>query len=202
MINSIFLNSHTFKAVNRSQSCTMEKLNMSSNLERFSKYIAGDWTNFKQSNEFPALWSYIHVCYQPLPVNFLGTPSFYVESAYDYSLDKPYKTAIVSIKETTNRIEMKNYKIKQPERFWLGAHQPSLLNNLERVDIIQLPSICDTMFEYNVDKKTYLGKTRPGKKCVIMRGEIQTYLDSRLTISHNSYSSWDIGREVKSNEQI
>ena len=89
------------------------KLDMSSNLERFSSYLNGDWNNRQQSIEFPALWSYIHVCYHRLPDDFLGSPSFYVESAYDYSLDKPYKTAIIALNESDNKIEMENFKIKQ-----------------------------------------------------------------------------------------
>jgi hypothetical protein len=176
--------------------------NMSSNLEQFSDYIKGDWSNKKQSMEFPALWSYIYVCYQRLPENFLGSPSFYVESAYDYSLDKPYKTAIVALCEIDNKIEMHNYKVKQPERFWFGAHDSSLLGNLSQEDIIKLPSICDTIFEYIDDKKNYEGKTRPGKKCVIMRGDLVTYLDSRIIVSQDSYSSWDIGRNIDNDNQV
>merc|ERR1711908_33208 len=89
-----FFTSRTFNFKNR----LSINIKMSSNLEKFSEYINGDWSNREQSMEFPALWSHIHVCYRRLPDNFIGSPSFYVESAYDYSLDKPYKTAIVALK--------------------------------------------------------------------------------------------------------
>lgn len=205
MISFIFLKLSTFKAINHInhiKKCRLNTIKMSANIERFSNYLNGDWTNYKQATEFPALWAHIHVCYQLLPIDFLGTRSFYVESSYNYSLDKPYKTAVVSIKETEKGIEMQNYKIIQPERFWFGAHDPSLLANLKQTDLFKLPTICDTLFEYNEEEKIYLGKTRPGKKCLIIRGEIKTYLDSRIVISRNDYSSWDIGREIESGEQI
>jgi|Transcript_2936 hypothetical protein len=202
MISFVFLNFSTFNAISHSKNCRLNTIKMSAIVERFSNYLIGDWTNYKQATEFPALWSHIHVCYQPLPINFLGTQSFYVESSYNYSLDKPYKTAVVSIKESEKGIEMQNYKIMQPERFWFGAHEPSLLTDLQQIDLFQLPNICDTIFEYNEEKEIYFGKTRPGKKCLIIRGEKKTYLDSRMVISRNEYSSWDIGREIESDEQI
>jgi len=186
----------------RSGNFKVTPFNMSSNLRQFSNYLKGDWSNKKQSMEFPALWSHIHVCYQRLPEDFLGSPSFYVESAYDYSLDKPYKTAIVALYEIENKIEMQNYKVKQPERFWFGAHDSSLLGDLSQDDIIKLPSICDTIFEYGEGKKNYEGKTRPGKKCIIMRGNLKTYLDSRIIVSEDSYSSWDIGRDIENDNQV
>ena len=178
------------------------KLKMSSNLEKFSSYLTGDWNNRQQSMEFPALWAHIHVCYCRLPDDFLGLPSFYVESAYDYSLDKPYKTAVIALNEVGQKIEMENFKIKQPEQFWYGSHDPCLLKNLGKDDIMKLPSICDTIFEYNEKKNLFNGQTRPGKKCVIVRGGQKTYLDSRIIVSSEIYSSWDIGRDVETDEQL
>ena len=178
------------------------RIKMSSNIEKFSTYLVGDWNNYQQSQDFPALWSHIHVCYQKLPSNFMEQSSFYVESAYDYSLDKPYKTGVIAIQEVDGKIEMQNFKVKQPEKFWYGSHDPSLLKNLEPEDLIKLPNICDTIFEYDNEKDEYEGQTRPGKKCIIQRGDKQTYLDSRIIVSKNSYSSWDIGRDLLSDEQI
>ena len=179
-----------------------KKLIMSLNLERFSYYLRGNWNNKRQSMEFPALWSHIHVCYHRLPDSFLGSPSFYVESAYDYSLDKPYKTTIIALNELDDKIEMENFKIKKPEQFWYGSHDPSLLKNLNKNDLIKLPNICDTIFEYTENKNLYNGRTRPGKKCVIVRGGQKTYLDSRIIISPETYSSWDIGRELETDKQV
>ena len=51
-------------------------------------------------------------------------------------------------------------------------------------------------------KKIYEGRTRPGKKCLIMRGNIKTYLDSRIIVSPTTYSSWDIGRDIENDNQV
>ena len=202
MISSISYLKSSSKYIRHNQNFIAKNCNMTSNLEKFSNHLKGDWSNKKQSMEFPALWSHIHVCYHRLPDELLGTPSFYVESAYDYSLDKPYKTAIVSLSEVNDKIEMQNYKVKQPEQFWFGAHDPSLLKSLNQDDMIKLPSICDTVFEYMKDKKLYEGKTRPGKNCIILRGNLKTYLDSRIIVSRNNYSSWDIGRNLENDDQV
>lgn len=202
MITCISYLKLSLKPIRHGQNFIGLNCNMSSNLDRFSEYLKGDWSNKQQSMDFPALWSHIHVCYCRLPDELLGSPSFYVESAYDYSIDKPYKTAIISLSEIDDKIEMQNYKIKQPEQFWFGAHEPSLLRNLSQNDVIKLPSICDTVFEYVNDKQLYEGKTRAGKKCIIVRGNLKTYLDSRIIVSQNSYSSWDIGRNLEDDTQV
>jgi CpeT protein len=202
MINCALLFNHPLIFTLRVKNYGHQNLTMSTNMNRFSEHLTGDWNNKRQSSEFPALWSHIHVCYQPLPVKIFGSPSFYVESAYDYSLDKPYKTAIVTLEEIDHKIEMKNFKIKHPEKFWFGAHDPSLLIDLKKDDTFKLPEICDTIFEYIDSKKIYEGRTRPGKKCLIMRGNIKTYLDSRIIVSPSTYSSWDIGRDIENDNQV
>jgi hypothetical protein len=202
MISSIFVTNHSLTFPVRRNNHLFENFKMVSDLEKFSSFLKGDWSNKQQSMEFPALWSHIHVCYQSLPDTLFNTPSFYVESAYDYSLDKPYKTAIVALKKVGDAIEMQNYKIKQPEKYWYGSYDSKLLSDLNENDIIKLPSICDTIFKYDTDEKIYKGKTRPGKKCVILRGNLKTYLDSRITISEDSYSSWDIGRDLETDIQV
>ena len=35
-----------------------------------------------------------------------------------------------------------------------------------------------------------------------MRGNIKTYLDSRIIVSPTTYSSWDIGRDIENDNQV
>jgi len=171
-------------------------------MEKFSSYLKGDWNNREQSLDFPALWSHIHVCYHPLPMDLLNGPSFYVESAYDYMLDKPYKTAVVQLVENGEIIEMNNFRVIQPEEFWYGSHDPSLLTGLNIKRLTQLPSVCNTIFEYDAEAQLFSGFTKPGKKCIIARNGKKTYLDSRILLGKEFYSSWDIGRDVENDEQL
>mmetsp|Transcript_10005 Transcript_10005/g.22821 ORF Transcript_10005/g.22821 Transcript_10005/m.22821 type:complete len:223 (+) Transcript_10005:73-741(+) len=171
-------------------------------IEKFSKYIEGDWNNYKQNQKFPSLWSHIRVCYRALSVEKIGPYSFYVESAYDYMLDKPYKTAVVKLIEKKGFIEMINFKLKRPEEFWFASRDPSLLADLSEKDLIKLNEDCNSIFYYKDFEDTFYGFTKPGKKCLILRDGIKTYLDSRITLSKDQYSSWDIGRDCKNDLQL
>jgi hypothetical protein len=175
---------------------------MSSNLENFIKYISGEWSNKKQSEEFPALWAHIHVCYRPLPYDLLGMNSFYIESAFDYMIDRPYKTAVMGLDEKDNLIEAKNFRVIKPEEFWYGSYDNSLLKNMTKERLIETPSICSTIFDYKKDEDLYVGFTKPGKKCIINVNDKKTYLDSRITLKKDQYTSWDIGRDLDNDTQI
>merc|ERR1711966_639003 len=129
-------------------------------------------------------------------------PSFYVESAYDYMLDKPYKTAVIELEEKEGLIEMNNFRISQPEEFWFGSHDPSLLKGLSKERLVQLPPVCNTVFEYNSKEDFFKGFTKPGKQCLITRNKKKTYLDSRIILGKDFYSSWDIGRDVENDNQL
>ena len=45
-------------------------------------------------------------------------------------------------------------------------------------------------------------KLVPEKKCVIVRGGQKTYLDSRIIVSPETYSSWDIGKDSETDKQV
>mmetsp|Transcript_42502 Transcript_42502/g.66567 ORF Transcript_42502/g.66567 Transcript_42502/m.66567 type:complete len:220 (-) Transcript_42502:3940-4599(-) len=171
-------------------------------MERFTNYISGAWTNSKQAEEFPALWSKINVSYSKLPQELLDGESFYVESAYHYMLDQPYKTGVVLLKLKDDIIEMKNYKIIQPEDFWYGSYNKNLLKSMKSDRLVELPDYCNTVFSYCDKEDIFNGRTKPGKKCIIPRNGLKTYLDSRITLEKDSYSSWDIGRNLSNDEQI
>jgi hypothetical protein len=175
---------------------------MSDNLDRFLSYISGEWSNKKQATQFPVLWSHIQVCYRPLDFNILEGHSFYVESAYDYSLDQPYKNGVLLVKEKNGLLEVCNFKITGSEDFWYGSYDPTLLKNLSKERLIQLPAECNTEFNYDMNRDLFIGKTKPGKNCIIPRKNNQTYLDSTFLLEKNQYSSLDIGRDIESNEQI
>ncbi|AFP65495.1 cpeT-like protein (nucleomorph) [Chroomonas mesostigmatica CCMP1168] len=179
-----------------------KKLVMSSHLNKFIDYISGEWSNKEQASKFPSLWSRIQVCYRPLDVNFLKGHSFYVESAYDYSLDQPYKNGVLLVEEKDDILELCNFKIIGSEDFWYGAYDPTLLKDLTVDRLIKLPIECNTEFQYDTEKDLFIGKTKPGKKCIIPRKNNTTFLDSTFLLEKNKYSSLDIGRDVETEAQI
>jgi hypothetical protein len=175
---------------------------MSSNLNKFVDYISGEWSNKKQASEFPSLWSHIQVCYRPLDFELLQGYSFYVESAYDYSLDQPYKNGVLLVKEKDNLLEISNFKIVGSEDFWYGAYDNSLLKDLTKNRLIPLPEECNTEFYFDNEKDLFVGKTKPGKNCIIPRKNQKTFLDSTFLLEKDKYSSLDIGRDVENEKQI
>lgn len=175
---------------------------ITSSLGRFNEFISGEWSNKKQATKFPALWSQIKVCYRPLNFEFLNGHSFYVESAYDYSLDQPYKSGVLLVEEKENYLELSNFKIIGPEDFWYGSYDVSLLEQLSIERLIQLPKECNTEFTYDLKKDIYVGKTKTGKKCIISGKNKKTFLDSTFVLQKNHYFSLDIGRDIENGEQI
>jgi hypothetical protein len=99
-------------------------------------------------------------------------------------------------------IEAKNFRVIKPEEYWFGSYENSLLKTLNKNRLIETPSICSTIFEYKQDEDMFTGITRPGKKCIINVENKKTYLDSRITLNANQYTSWDIGRDVTNDIQV
>ena len=125
----------------------IQSFKMLNEMENFIVKISGEWSNKFQSQNFPALWAHIHVCYRPLPYDLLGMDSFYIESAFDYMLDKPYKTAVMGLTKKDHLIEAKNFRIIKPEEYWFGSYDDSVLKTLNKNRLIETPSICSTIFE-------------------------------------------------------
>jgi CpeT/CpcT family (DUF1001) len=178
------------------------------NAARFARFLAADWHNPEQSKLNPQGWAHIHVSFHPLKNSILHGYAFYAESAYDYNLGLPYKTSVVLIvdapaTEGTNTLELASFKIKSPEEFWMGAHEPDLLEMLTGDMLTPLSDKCNTAFVWIEDEQKYIGTSRPGKQCIIQRrSEAATYLDSRIILSRDSYSPWDIGRDVNTDEYV
>lgn len=182
------------------------------NAARLARFLAADWHNPEQSLDNPQFWAHIHACFRPLPNSFLNGYAMYTESAYDYNLGAPYKTSIVLIVDApesvgsggANALELASFKIRDPEEFMLGSHEPELLEELTRDHLIPLPCECNTVYVWIEDQQQYIGFSRPGKGCVIRRGgkERPTYLDSKIVLSKDRYAPWDIGRDLDTDERV
>lgn len=175
---------------------------MSTNLDKFANFISGEWSNKAQAQEFPSLWSHIQVCFRPLKYEFLNGYSFYVESAYNYCLDQPYKSGVMFIEENGELIQTKNYAIIGPEDFWFGSYDPTLLKDLTFERLIPLSEGCNTIFNFDEVNEVFTGKTRIGKNCFIPKNGKKTYLDSTFILEEGKYQSVDIGRDIENDQQI
>lgn len=180
------------------------------NAARLARYLAADWHNPQQSQDNPQFFAHIHACFRPLPNSFLDGYSFYTESAYDYNLGLPYKTSVVLIVEppeaakNPGALELASFKIKDPDEFWLGSHEPELLDDLKKDRLVPLKCACNTVYVWLEDQQQYIAFSRPGKGCRIRRGgtERETYLDSKITLAQDRYAPWDQGRDIDTDERV
>lgn len=175
------------------------------NARRLAKWIAAEWVNRDQAFENPQFWSYVHVVFRPLPWAFLDGYSFYTESAYDYNLDGPYKTSVVRIEnDGDDNLELASYKVANAEEYWKGAYITELLEPLTPDQLTRLSDKCNTVFVWNETQKRYDATSKPGKECRITRPgkDEDTYLDSQIELTESTYSAWDIGRDVETDERV
>ena len=172
---------------------------------RLAKWLAADWGNKEQAMEDPQFWAHIHVCFRPLPWSLLDGYSFYCESAYDYNLGAPYKTSVILLlNDGTGEVELQSFKVTDGEEFWMGAYEPELLKTLTKDRLYALDDACNTIYKYNEQLKAYVGGVRPGKQCLIRRGgtERETWLDSKLMVTEDRYTAWDIGRDLETDDVV
>lgn len=155
--------------------------------------------------ENPVFWAHIHVCFRPLPWNLLDSYALYCESAYDFNLGAPYKSSVVQIVHNgKGHLELVSYKLQDPEEYWMGAHEPELLQPLTKDQLLRMPDACNTVYEWHDDKDAYVAYSRPGKGCRICRGgkEKETYLDSKIMLTAEQYAAWDLGLDPETDERV
>lgn len=175
---------------------------------RLALWLSAEWSNRDQAIENPPLWSHIHVTFRPLPWSLLNGYAMYSESAYDYDLSTPYKTSVVHIVNSgssSGELELASYKInRDPDEFWSGVFEPSLLEPLTRDHLTKLRDECNTVFKWIEEEQAFVAMTRPGKQCRIRRSpnEVETYLDCRILLTDKTYSAWDIGKDPETDQRV
>ena len=85
----------------------------STDIATLARWMAADFSNQEQAFENPPFFAHIRVCMRPLPLEFLPEVSFFVEQAYDYMLNTPYRVRVLKLIKAENRIEIENYTVKQ-----------------------------------------------------------------------------------------
>lgn len=175
------------------------------NARRFAKWIAAEWGNREQAQSNPAMWSHIHVVFRPLPWDVLGAYAFYTESAYNFNLGLPYKTSVVRLEvDEDETLQLASYKLSNPQEFWMGAYEPQLIKDLSRADLRRLSNECNAVYTWDALRNKYNGGSKPGKGCRIRRGgtERETYLYSEFELTTESYSAWDLGRDLETDKRV
>ncbi|MGF1603790.1 MAG: chromophore lyase CpcT/CpeT, partial [Thermosynechococcaceae cyanobacterium] len=163
-----------------------------------ARWMAGDFSNQAQAFENPPFFAHIRVCMRPLNESIGPGISLYLEQAYDYLLQKPYRIRVLSLISGQDGIVIKNYTLRDAEKFIGAARNPTLLSNLNSNDL-EIMEGCNMIVDWTGDR--FVGKVEPGKACLVNRGGQMTYLDSEFEINAERLISFDRGRDPATDEQ-
>lgn len=164
-----------------------------------ARWMAADFSNQEQAFENPPFFAHIRVCMRPLPLELLSGVSFYVEQAYDYMLNNPYRVRVLKLVEVGDRIEIENYTLKQEQQFYGASRSPEHLLAIRAEQLEKLPG-CNMIVEWT--GHSFKGEVTPGKGCIVFRKDKKTYLDSEFEIDQNKFISLDRGRDPQTDEHI
>jgi hypothetical protein len=171
----------------------------STEIATLARWMAADFSNQEQAFENPPFFAHIRVCMRPLPSEFLSGFSFYVEQAYDYMLNNPYRVRVLNLIAAGDRIEIENYCIKQEQQFYGASREIQRLQALSSDSLEKLPG-CNMIVEWT--GHSFKGKVEPGKGCTVVRQGRKTYLDSEFEIDGDKFTSLDRGRDPETDEHI
>jgi CpeT protein len=171
----------------------------SDTLMTLARWMAGEFTNYKQAQADSKLFAHIHVFFRPLPWDFFSAIGFYSEQAYDYNLWSPYRQAVHRLVDTDEGIYIENYGLSDPMLYAGAAREPSILKTI-KPDIIQRRHCCSMVFKR--EENLFLGSVEPGNGCLIPRDGKQTYLVSEVELTETTWVSRDRGFDVNTHEQV
>lgn len=164
-----------------------------------ARWMAADFSNQEQAFENPPFFAHIRVCMRPLPSELLSGVSLYVEQAYDYALNSPYRVRVLELIPENDHIKIKNYTVQQEEVFHGASRHPDRLKVLKLDQLVELPG-CDHIAEWT--GHSFKGRVEPGKACMVVRKGKTTYLDSNFEIDDQKFISHDRGRDPETDEHV
>lgn len=163
------------------------------------RWMAADFSNQEQAIENPPLYAHIRVCMRPLPYELLGGASLFLEQAYDYMLQSPYRLRVLKFTPKTDYILLENYTVKDEASFYGAARKLELLQTLESNQIEKM-SGCDMLVEWT--GYSFKGRVEPGKNCLVTRNGKQTYLDNEFEVDEQQLISLDRGKDPETDELV
>ena len=171
----------------------------STDVVKLTRWMAADFSNQPQAIENPPFFAHIQVCMRPLPKGFQSGISLYLEQAYYFQLNKPYRVRVLHFIQQENDVLLENYKVKDEEKFVGAARDPQKLLALTPNDLEPMDG-CDILVEYTGN--SFVGKVEPGKKCIVVRNGMNTYLDNEFIVTADHMTSYDRGRDPKTDELL
>ena len=171
----------------------------SQDINTLARWMASDFSNQAQAYANPPFFAHIRVCMRPLPYELLDGTSLFLEQAYDFMLNAPYRLRVIRLSLVDDRIELENYKVKDQEKFYGASRNLELLSTLKSEAIDKMEG-CDMNVIWTGN--SFKGEIKPGKACIVERQGKITYLDNSFEITDNQLISYDRGRDPETDELI
>jgi hypothetical protein len=168
-------------------------------LKTLVSWMAADFTNQEQAWANPPLFAHIRVCMRPLPLSLLEGTSLFLEQAYDFMVNTPYRLRVLKFAIVGDRIELENYKVKDEEEFFGASRDLDRLHKLTS-DRIEKMEGCDMFVDWT--GSSFKGYIKPGKNCIVVRNEKTTYLDNSFEVDDRKLISIDRGLDPETDELV
>lgn len=169
----------------------------STDLQTLGRWLAADFSNQAQAFENPPFYAHIRVAIRPVQ-HFLE-PMLFLEQAYDFMLQKPYRLRVLKLKVVGDHLEIENFKVKNEAAFYGAARDIKKLAQLTLEDLTPMAG-CDMIVTWT--GKSFSGVVQPGKNCLIIRDGQETYLDNSFEVSEQGLISLDRGYDPQTHELV
>lgn len=164
-----------------------------------AQWMAGDFSNQKQSFDYPTQYAHIRIFFRPLPYDFFEGIGFYSEQVYDYDLWTPYRQGVHRLVDQGEQVYIENYSLKDRIVYAGAARELEILKTITP-DSIERRYNCSMIFRREGDQ--FIGNVEPGNQCLIDRKGRQTYLVSEVELTENTWVSLDRGFDLNTHEQV
>ncbi len=164
-----------------------------------AQWMAGDFSNQKQSFDYPTQYAHIRIFFRPLPYDFFGGIGFYSEQVYDYDLWTPYRQGVHRLVDQGDQVYIENYSLKDRIVYAGAARELEILKTITP-DCIERRYNCSMIFRREGDQ--FIGNVEPGNQCLIDRKGCETYLVSEVELTEKTWVSLDRGFDLNTHEQV
>ncbi|AFZ54249.1 chromophore lyase CpcT/CpeT [Cyanobacterium aponinum UTEX 3221] len=174
-------------------------MSKSTDVKGLARLMAADFSNQQQAWDNPPFFAHIRVCMRPLPESLLGGTSLFLEQAYDFLLNQPYRLRVFKIQAVDDHLELEHYKLKEEAEFYGASRNREKLKELT-IDHLEKMNGCDMIAEWNGSH--FKGYIKPGKACIVVRKGKESYLDNSFEIDERKLISFDRGRDLVTDELL
>ncbi|WP_342597840.1 chromophore lyase CpcT/CpeT [Cyanobacterium aponinum UTEX 3222] len=174
-------------------------MSKSTDVKGLARLMAADFSNQQQAWDNPPFFAHIRVCMRPLPESLLGGTSLFLEQAYDFLLNQPYRLRVFKIQAVDDHLELEHYKLKEEAEFYGASRNREKLKELT-IDHLEKMNGCDMIAEWN--ESHFKGYIKPGKACIVVRKGKESYLDNSFEIDERKLISFDRGRDLVTDELL